>query len=216
MSLLPFPKTRAYKVVYADFPWPYYGDPNKDQAAGKHYSLMTEQEVLSFPMRDLFDGHGVLFLWATGPKMDLAYEAIKAWKLYARGIAYVWIKTRKDGKPIAGQGCRPTLVKQMDEYVIGVTTCKTGRPLKILTERQGQNVFAPRGRHSEKPEEVRRRIEELCGDVPRIELFARRRATGWDAWGNQVPEVYPTAPIPMALEGTTEPETWLEPEEMRF
>lgn len=39
---------------------------------------------------------------------------------------------------------------------------------------------------------------------------------GWDAWGNQVPEVYPTAPIPMALEGTTEPETWLEPEEMRF
>lgn len=119
--------------------------------------------------------------------MRLAYDAIKAWGLYDRCFAYVWIKTRKDGTPIAGQGCRPTLVKQMDEYVIGVTTCKTGRPLKILTERQGQNVFAPRGsKHSEKPEEVRRRIDELCGNVPRIELFARKRVVGWDAWGDQL------------------------------
>ena len=87
MSLLPFPKTRAYKVVYADFPWPYYGDPNKDQAAGKHYKFMTVEQINAFPMRDLFDGEGVLFLWATGPKMRLAYDAIKAWRLYDRGFA---------------------------------------------------------------------------------------------------------------------------------
>lgn len=187
MSEIVLPRMKAYKVVYADFPWPYYGDPNKPQAAGKHYRFMTEQQINAFPMRDLFDGNGVLFLWATGPKMGMAYEAIKAWGLHARGFAYVWIKTTKAGKPIAGQGCRPTLVKQMDEYVIGVTTCKTGRPIRILTERQDQNVFAPRGGHSEKPEEVRRRIEELCGPVPRIELFARKRAPDWDAWGDQVP-----------------------------
>lgn len=36
------------------------------------------------------------------------------------------------------------------------------------------------------PEEVRRRIEELFGDVPRIELFARKRFHGWDCWGNEV------------------------------
>lgn len=49
-----------------------------------------------------------------------------------------------------------------------------------------QIVEAPVGRHSEKPDEVRRRIVELLGDVPRIELFARERAEGWDAWGNEV------------------------------
>ncbi|SUY94217.1 Transcriptional activator, adenine-specific DNA methyltransferase [Citrobacter koseri] len=40
-------------------------------------------------------------------------------------------------------------------------------------------------RHSEKPWEVRHRLEMLYGDVPRIELFSRSAAPGWDHWGNQ-------------------------------
>ena len=31
-------------------------------------------------------------------------------------------------------------------------------------------------------------ILELCGDLPRIELFARQNVNGWDAWGNEVAE----------------------------
>ena len=41
--------------------------------------------------------------------------------------------------------------------------------------------------HSEKPNEARERITELLGDVPRIELFARQYAEGWDCWGNEAP-----------------------------
>lgn len=33
--------------------------------------------------------------------------------------------------------------------------------------------------------EARSRIVRLMGDVPRIELFARSRAPGWDVWGNE-------------------------------
>ena len=40
--------------------------------------------------------------------------------------------------------------------------------------------------HSKKPEEARRRIEQLMGDVPRIELFARRKSPGWAVWGNEL------------------------------
>ena len=40
--------------------------------------------------------------------------------------------------------------------------------------------------HSRKPDCVRDRIVELCGDLPRIELFARQIIKGWDSWGNQV------------------------------
>jgi N6-adenosine-specific RNA methylase IME4 len=29
-------------------------------------------------------------------------------------------------------------------------------------------------------------IEALCGDRPRIELFARKRIPGWHAWGAEV------------------------------
>ena len=40
--------------------------------------------------------------------------------------------------------------------------------------------------HSRKPDEVRERIVQLCGDLPRIELFARQKTEGWDVWGNEV------------------------------
>lgn len=26
----------------------------------------------------------------------------------------------------------------------------------------------------------------MMGDLPRVELFARQRVPGWDAWGNEV------------------------------
>ena len=47
-------------------------------------------------------------------------------------------------------------------------------------------VMAPVGRHSKKPDAVRERIEMLLGDLPRIELFARQTAPGWDVWGDEV------------------------------
>lgn len=47
-------------------------------------------------------------------------------------------------------------------------------------------IISPRRRHSQKPDEVRERIVELFGDLPRIELFAREYADGWDCWGNEV------------------------------
>lgn len=40
--------------------------------------------------------------------------------------------------------------------------------------------------HSRKPNKVRNRIVALVGDTPRIELFAREKIKGWDAWGNEV------------------------------
>lgn len=42
-------------------------------------------------------------------------------------------------------------------------------------------------RHSQKPEEFRQLIARATkGLRPRIELFARTRVPGWDAWGNEV------------------------------
>ena len=49
-----------------------------------------------------------------------------------------------------------------------------------------QTVFDIRTTHSKKPAEVRHRIVDLMGDLPRIELFARQKTEGWDVWGNEV------------------------------
>jgi len=60
-----------------------------------------------------------------------------------------------------------------------------GKPQRVSAS-VGQLVFAPLGRHSEKPAEVREKIIQLVGDLPRIELFARQHAEGWDCWGDEV------------------------------
>ena len=49
-----------------------------------------------------------------------------------------------------------------------------------------QIVEYPKTRHSEKPKEIRNRIVNLCGDVPRVELFARDLCDGWDSVGNEI------------------------------
>ena len=49
-----------------------------------------------------------------------------------------------------------------------------------------QIVESPVEKHSKKPDIVRKKIVQLLGDVPRIELFARETVEGWDSWGNEV------------------------------
>lgn len=187
---------RKYKLILLDPAWEYEGDPDKPQAAGKHYNTMSLDELKDLPVRGLIEDPGVIFVWATGPKLDQAVDLIRSWDFYYRGIAYVWVKTTQGGKVINGQGIRPSFVKSTTELVlVGSTdppdvelvlvgsTGKSGRTIPLKTESQGQVVFAPRGEHSEKPDEVRWRIEELFGDIPRLEMFARCKFSGWDAWG---------------------------------
>ena len=47
-------------------------------------------------------------------------------------------------------------------------------------------VMTNREKHSKKPDIIRDKIVQLYGDIPRIELFARETADGWDSWGNEL------------------------------
>ena len=61
--------------------------------------------------------------------------------------------------------------------------------VKGKLKRQSTSVYqileAEIMQHSRKPDEARKRIVELYGDLPRIEMFARNRSNGWDVWGNE-------------------------------
>lgn len=177
-----------YDIIYADPPWPYYGDGNKNAAAAKHYLLLSFDEICQIPIMKLFRDkkHGALFLWATSPKLDLAIHAIEKWGLFYRGVAFVWVKTNRMGGIIGAQGVPPTATKPVTEFCLLATACKYGRPFPLLSSRVSQVVLSPRGAHSEKPHIVRDLIVQLYGDRPKIELFARHRINGWDSWGNEV------------------------------
>ncbi|SRR5216684_2760739 len=177
-----------YSIVYVDPPWSYYGDPNKGQAAGKHYSLMSMEQISALPVFDLMRTDSVCLLWCTSPKLDMAIDVIRNWGLHFRGVSYVWVKAASDGHIIRGQGVRPTTVKPTSEFILVASKLNKGRPLPIATESQGQVVVTPRpDKHSSKPDIFYSYIEELFGDVSRIELFARNEWVGWDAWGNEPP-----------------------------
>jgi N6-adenosine-specific RNA methylase IME4 len=172
--------------VLADPPWNYYGDQTKWAAAAKFYPLMPDDDIAALPIGDLLAPRGVLFLWATSPRLDFAMSCLEKWELAWRGMAFVWIKTRADGRPIGAQGVRPSIVKPLSEFVLAGSPVVRGRPMPLADEGVCQTVFAPRGRHSEKPAAVAERIERLYPNARRLELFARSRRPGWDAWGDGV------------------------------
>lgn len=74
----------------------------------------------------------------------------------------------------------------LTELVVAGSTIAPGRPLLLASESVCQTVFAPVAEHSAKPDAVQERIEALYPTARKVELFARRRRPGWDAWGDEV------------------------------
>lgn len=177
---------RRYDVILADPPWSYYGSQGKWGAAAKFYATAPDEAIGSLPIPDLLAPRGVLFLWATSPRLDVAMACLAAWRLHFRGVAFVWVKTRNDGVPIGAQGVRPSIVKPTTEYVLAASRVAKGRPMPLGDEGVSNTVLAPKRAHSQKPEAVRAQIERLYPHASRLELFARSERPGWDSWGNEV------------------------------
>ena len=132
------------------------------------------------PVKDIIDKNCMLFLWATFPQMQEALDLIKAWGFVYKTVAFSWVKTTKDGaKPTFGVGYYTR--NNVEVCLLGVK----GKPLKQVSN-MSSVVISPREEHSKKPDLVRDKIVELCGDVSRVELFARKQTEGWDTWGNEV------------------------------
>ncbi len=186
-----------YNVVVADPPWDHYGAPDKWAAAAKFYPLMTDAELATLPVSRLLATKAVLFMWCTSSSLARAIELLGHWGVYYRGVAFVWCKTAQNGRPIGAQGVRPSITKPLTEFVIAGATQPRGRPLPLASESIRQTVFAPRGAHSEKPEEVQSAIEQMYPTMPKAELFARRMRPGWACWGNELTaaEVIPSGVV---------------------
>jgi N6-adenosine-specific RNA methylase IME4 len=118
----------------------------------------------------------------TYPNLPLGVQVISAWGFKYATCAFTWAKTNK----VSGtwfMGCGNYTRANAEVCLLGTRGhCQNMRVSRSVP----QLVVSAVGRHSEKPPEVRDRIVSLFGDVPRIELFARQKTPGWDAWGNEV------------------------------
>lgn len=168
-----------YQVIYADPPWDYQ-QCRLSGSAKKHYPTMRIEELCELPVADIADRDCALFLWATFPQLPEALRLIKAWGFVYKTVAFVWLKqNRKALTWFYGLGF---WTRSNAEICLLATK---GHP-KRQSAGIHQLVISPVERHSKKPDEVREKIVELMGDVPRIELFARQQTPGWDVWGNEV------------------------------
>lgn len=178
---------KKYKVIYADPPWDYYSAWKRKNSnssgiwgiAQNHYETMKLDEIKALGVQTICDDNCFLFLWATFPQIQEALDVIKSWGFDYKTVAFTWIKKTKKGKNFLGMGwytranCEVCLL------------ARRGKP-KIIHHGISQIVESVRESHSKKPAKIRERIVQLCGDVPRIELFARQEVEGWDAWGDEV------------------------------
>ena len=180
---------KKYDVLLVDPPWSY-GDkgfgkrPNDFTVKGSfapeagRYQTMSIQDIKLLPIKEIANKNSSLLLWATSPLLPEALDTMDSWGFKYKTIAFCWSKYTSNGREVANLG--QWTLGNIELCLLGTR----GHP-KRVDRTVRQLVRAERTIHSRKPEEVRRRIEQLFGDVPRIELFARGKVPGWDVWGNE-------------------------------
>jgi len=184
----PLPKTK-FDVIYADPPWHYNGklqfdktskdqeslDPSKKifiSTPGFKYPTLKTEKLKQIPIQNIANDNCILFMWTSNPHLAQAIELGKAWGFEYRTVAFVWNKG----------------VHNPGKYTLSYCElCLLFKRGKIPTPRGARNVKqiinVPRGKHSEKPKEVREGIEAMFPQQKRIELFARKKITKWNNWG---------------------------------
>ena len=186
-----FNTDKKYNIIYADPPWNYGSRVYTAKTVGGkkgafysledyHYKTMSIDEIKKLPIKDISADNSILFLWVTFPNLIEGLEVIKSWGFTYKTLGFSWLKTnKKDNRPFFGIGYYTK--SNCEVCLIGVK----GKPPKASNS-VSSVVISPREEHSKKPDEVRNKIVEFSGDLPRIELFARQYADGWDCWGNEV------------------------------
>jgi len=172
-----------YSVIYADPPWKFqtYSERGSQlKSADCHYSCMNIDDIKNLPVSDIAAEDSVLFLWVTFPLLKEGLEVMEAWGFTYKTCAFNWVKRNKKADSFF-MGLGYWTRSNSEICLLGTK----GHP-KRVSKSVSQICDARIMKHSKKPDEIRNKIVELCGDVPRIELFARERSEGWDCLGNEI------------------------------
>lgn len=189
-----------YKLLYADPPWAFRTHAGKNRTptqkkfreAEDHYPTMSIEEMAALPIEEMAAKDAVLAMWIVGSHCDVALDLARSWGfgIFVTDLFY-WAKQKLVNADqidmFTGDIAAPPM--SMGYYsrkqVEPVWLFKRGRGLPVMAHDVRQLIVAPRDQHSRKPVQAYQGLERLFGDVPRVELFARNRRAGWDAWGNE-------------------------------
>lgn len=139
---------------------------------------MKADDIASLPVREIAADNAILFLWVMNSELQLALRCIETWGFRYKTVAFTWVKMRKTAFHFGGGNWTRSNPEQC--------LLATRGNVKRLSASVPNLIVSPLGPHSKKSDEIRDRIVQLVGDLPRVELFARNKTEGWDVWGNEV------------------------------
>ena len=174
---------KKYKIIYADPAWQFNNKKtggSMSSGASSQYLTTPIGDMKKLPVNDVSADDAILIMWWVGAMPQEALDLVKAWGFTVKNMnGFVWHKLTKNLKAFFGMGF---YTRAGSESAIIATKGK----FKPLSHSVRAVLSLPVLKHSEKPNEFRDAIVELCGDVDRVELFARAKFAGWDSWGNEI------------------------------
>jgi N6-adenosine-specific RNA methylase IME4 len=193
-----------FPIILADPAWTYDDKALAgNRGAGCKYDLLDDEGIYSLPVASIAEKDAVLFLWVTMPKLAEGLACIHRWGFTYKTCAFTWVKpnrpfaewidvllsnTRFVTTEVASRVNKPWAIGMGRWTRSNAELCllaTKGKPQRVDAG-VNQIVCAPAMKHSAKPPEVRERIVRLCGDIPRVELFARDVPLGWVGLGNEI------------------------------
>jgi N6-adenosine-specific RNA methylase IME4 len=177
--------SKKYSIIYSDPPWAFNsvntGGKMNSGAAAK-YPTMTLEQMKALDVPALCADDCVLVMWYVSSQPQEALDLVKAWGFTLKNMnAFVWRKLTTNLVPHFGMGY---WTRAGAECALIAVRGKPKAANRSIRQVRDEVV----GAHSEKPAIFRDDIVKLCGDLPRLEMFARTAPHGWDVFGNQVDE----------------------------
>lgn len=163
----------TYRIIYADPPWSYGND--RTYYGGDpivHYPTMSIDDICKLPVKDIAEDNAVLFIWVTSPLLKESFEVIDKWGFEYK-TSFVWDKVKHN------MGHYNSV---RHEFLL---VCTRGSCTPDVQRLFDSVQTIERTEHSSKPEEFRNIIDTIYPHGKRIELFARKKTNGWEAFGNE-------------------------------
>ena len=133
---------------------------------------MSLAEIKALDVASIAAPDCVLFLWATAPMLPEALEVVAAWG-FSYKSHFIWAKDR------TGIG-----YWNRNQHELLLVGTRGSIPAPAPGAQWASLIPAPVREHSRKPDEAYKLIESYFPTLPKIELFARRKARpGWTPWG---------------------------------